>query len=249
MKYPNYGDWCKENVIKTIRKQKIHDAKTYLNNLVFNPYGELYSSGVYDYEVIDILGIINGDIEPSKSLLSAVQHEFAEKYFQLTQEANPEMDMKVIRRNGDYTDLMYKALENMAVDEIKDAIMYALDHGTEEIEGSRIPYAKTNAKNIAKIISSNLVKIEHVHINYVDPNAERENIPIDEFKEYLMHLSQSGIFADTINWRYVDLFDSGNFLIESDLNHNNGYELNLAIEAKNKEDNDKITEILREREE
>lgn len=64
-----------------------------------------------------------------------------------------------------------------------------------------------------------------------------------------MHLNQSGIFANTINWRYVDLFDSGRFLIEGDISHNNGYELNVAIVAENKEDKDKMVEILREREE
>lgn len=84
MKYPKYGDWCKENVIETIRKQKIHDTKTYLNNLVFNPCGDLYSTGVYDYEVSDILWIINGNQDNlSKSLFSAVQHAFAEKYCQV----------------------------------------------------------------------------------------------------------------------------------------------------------------------
>ncbi len=72
---------------------------------------------------------------------------------------------------------------------------------------------------------------------------------IDKFVDYLMHLSQSGIFADTINWRYVDLFDSGNYLIEGDINHNNGYELNVAIAAKNVENRDRIVKILRESEE
>ena len=63
-----------------------------------------------------------------------------------------------------------------------------------------------------------------------------------------MHLSQSGIFAETNNWRYVDLFDSGQFLIEGDINHNNGYELNVTIAAKNIEDKDKVVEILKGRE-
>ena len=62
-------------------------------------------------------------------------------------------------------------------------------------------------------------------------------------------LNQSGIFADTINSRYVDLFDSGKFLIEGDIGHNNGYELNVGITVKNKEDNDKVVEILKGSEE
>lgn len=189
---------------------------------------------------------MNDDL--TKSMLSAVQHEFAEKYFQIAQAINPEMDMKAIRRNGEYTDLMYKTLENMTIDEIKDAVMYALDHGTEEIEGFRIPCVKTNTENIYKVINNNLVEIESVQINYVDPDAERENIPTDDFISYLMYLSQSGIFAETINWRYVDLFDSGRYLIEGDINHNNGYELNFAISTKNKEDKDKVVVILKESE-
>lgn len=62
MKYPKYGDWCKDCVIEIIRKQKIHDTKTYLNNLVFNPNSDLYLTGVYDYEVSDILWTINSDL-------------------------------------------------------------------------------------------------------------------------------------------------------------------------------------------
>lgn len=251
MKYPKYGDWCKRNVIETIRKQKIHDAKIYLNNLVFNPYGDLYSSGVYDYEVSDILGIINGDIDPSRSLFSAVQHTFAEKYFQMAQEMNPQTDMLTIRRNGGgYTDLMYRVLENdITVDEIKDAVLYAFEYGTEEVEEPKIPYVKTATGNIVKAIHSGLVEIGNIYIDYLDPESEREYISTDKFVDNLMHLSQSGIFADTINWRYVDLFDNGKFLVEGDIGHNNGYELNVAIAAKNKEDKDKVVEMLRESEE
>lgn len=250
MKYPKYGEWCKQNVLETIRKQKIHDAKTYLNNLVFNPYGDLYSSGVYDYEVSDILRIINGDVDPSKSLFSAVQHAFAEKYFQMAQEMNFQVNMKTIRRNGGkYTDLLFRALEDISIDEIKNAVMYALNYGTEEIEGAKIPYVKTNIGNIAKVIHSDLIDIGSIFIDYLVPKYKREFISTDKFVDYLMHLNQSGIFADTINWRYVDLFDSGNYLLEGDINHNNGYELNVGIAVKNKEDKDGVIEILRGSEE
>lgn len=85
MKYPKYGAWCKQNVIETIRKQKINEEKKYLDELVFDPNSDLYSSGVYDYGIEGLLWIINGD-DPddlSKSLFSAVQHAFDEKYFQI----------------------------------------------------------------------------------------------------------------------------------------------------------------------
>lgn len=249
MKYPKYGDWCKQNVVETIRKQKIHDGKTYLEEYVFNPKSDLYTTGIYDYEVSDILWTINSDPDLSKSLFSAVQHAFAEKYFQMAQEINPQIDMKAIRRNGGkYTDLLYRALEDITIDQLRDAVMFAFEYGTDEVEEPKIPYVKTVTKNIAMVIRSGLTEIESVHINYLDPKAETQNIPIDKFTDYLMHLSQSGIFADTINWRYVDLFDSGDYLLEGDINHNNGYELNVGIAAKKKEDKDRVIEILRERE-
>lgn len=251
MKYPKYGDWCKKNVIETIRKQKIHDTKTYLNNLVFNPCGDLYSTGVYDYEVSDILWIINGNQDNlSKSLFSAVQHAFSEKYLQIAQEINPQMDMKAIRRNSEqYSKLLHETLENITIDQLKGAVMYAFEYGTEEVEESRIPYVNTITENIARVLRSSLIDIEYVHINYLDPESKREYISTDKFTDYLMHLSQSGIFADTINWRYVDLFDSGRFLIEGDIGHNNGYELNVSIVAKNIEDKGNVDEILKGSEE
>lgn len=251
MKYPKYDDWCKQNVIGTIRKQKIHDTKTYLNNLVFNPCGDLYSTGVYDYEVSDILWIINGDPDnPSKSLLLAVQHAFAEKYYQMAQAINPQMNMKAIQRNSDqYLKLLYETLEDITIDQLKGAVMYAFEHGTEAIEEPRIQYVNTITENIARVLRSSFIDIEYVHINYLDPESKREYISTDKFINYLMHLSQSGIFADTINWRYVDLFNSGDYLLEGDIGHNNGYELNVSITIKNKEYKDKVVEILGGREE
>ncbi len=253
IKYPQYGDWCKKNVIETIRKQRIYEEKEYLEDFIFNPNSDLYSSGLYDYDVDTLLWTINGD-DPddlSKTLFSAVQHGFAEKYFQMVQEINPEMDMKTIRQNGgDCTDLMYRVLENeITIDELKDAVMYAFEYGTEEIEGAKIPYIKTIIENIEKVIKSGLVEVESVRIVYLNPDAKRKNILVDKFIEDLTHLSLSGIFADSIKWRYVDIFDSGKYLIEGDIGYNNGYELNVAISVIKKEDKDKVVEILRESEE
>lgn len=210
----------------------------------------MYLTGVYDYEVSDILWTINSDLDLSKSLFSAVQHDFPEKYFQIAQEINPQIDMKAIRHNGgEYTDFLYRALEDITIDQLRDAVMSAYEYGTEEIEEPKISYINTITENIARLLGNSLVELEYVHINYLDPDAQRKDIPIDKFTYYLMHLNQSGIFADTINWRYVDLFDSGKFLIEGDIGHNNGYELNVGITVKNKEDNDKVVEILKGSEE
>lgn len=112
-------------------------------------------------------------------------------------------------------------------------------------EESKIPYVRTVTENIANAIKSTLVEIKNVHINYLNPDVKRKDIPIEKFMDYLMHLNQSGIFADTINWRYVDLFDSGKYLLEGDINHNNGYELSFVIATKDKEDKDKVIEILK----
>lgn len=253
MKYPKYGTWCKQNIIETIRKQKIHSNKKYLEEFVFNPDSDLYSTGVYDYDVCKILWSINDDLDnPSTSLFGAVQHEFAEKYFHMAQEMNPQIDMKIIRCNGNgCTDLLYRTLENdITIDELKDAVMYAFENGTEEVEEPKIPYVKTRTVNIANLIKSGLAEIESVHINFIDPYAEKQDIPIEQFIDYLMNLNQSGIFAEIIKWRYIDdLFDNGDYLIEGDINHNNGYELVVAITVINKEDRSEVAEILGKTEE
>ena len=36
MKYPKYGVWCKQNVIETVRGQKIKETKKCLEELIFN---------------------------------------------------------------------------------------------------------------------------------------------------------------------------------------------------------------------
>ena len=127
--------------------------------------------------------------------------------------------------------------------------MYAFEYGTEQIAGAKIPYIKTNIENIEKAIKSGLVEVESVRIVYLNPDAKRKNILVDKFIEDLTHLSLSGIFADSIKWRYVDIFDSGKYLIEGDIGYNNGYELNVVISVIKKEDKDKVVEILRESEE
>ena len=234
MKYPKYGMWCKQNVLETIRKQKIHSSKKYLEEFVFNPDSELYSTGVYDYEICEILWSVNNELDnPTTSLFGAVQHEFAEKYFQMAQEMNPQTDMLTIRRtDSEFMDLLYRALENdITIDELKDAVLYAFKYGTEEVEEPKMSYIKTTTGNIATVIKSGLTELKNVHIKYIDPNVERKDISIDKFIDYLMHLDQSGIFADIIHWRYVELFDSGDYLIEGDISHNNGYELAIAVTA------------------
>lgn len=253
MKYPKYGTWCKQNIIETIKKQKIHSSKKYLEEFVFNPNSDLYSTGVYDYDVCSILESINNELDnPPTSLFAAVHHEFAEKYFQMAQEMNPQTDMLTIRRNdSDYMDLLYEILENdITIDELKDAVFYASKYGTEEVEEPKIPYVKTATENIATVIKSGMAEIQCVHINFIDPDAERKDISIDQFIDYLMHLDQSGIFADIIKWRYIDdLFDNGDYLIEGDINHNNGYELVVATTVINKNDRSKVAEMLGKMEE
>lgn len=253
MKYPKYGTWCKQNIIETIRKQKIHSSKKYLEEFVFNSNSDLYSTGVYDYDVCEILESINNELDnPSTSLFAAVHHEFAEIYFHMAQGMNPQIDMKTIRRNGDgYMELLYRTLENdIAIDELKNAVLYAFKYGTEEIEEPKIPYVKTATENIATVIKSGMAEIQCVHINFIDPHAEKQDIPTEQFIDYLMNLNQSGIFAELIKWRYIDdLFDNGDYLIEGDISHNNGYELVVAITVINKEDRSKVAEILGKTEE
>ena len=175
MKYPKYGMWCKQNVLETIRKQKIHSSKKYLEEFVFNPDSELYSTGVYDYEICEILWSVNNELDnPTTSLFGAVQHEFAEKYFQMAQEMNPQTDMLTIRRtDSEFMDLLYRTLENdITIDELKDAVLYAFKYGTEEVEEPKMSYIKTTTGNIATVIKSGLTELKNVHIKYIDPNVE-----------------------------------------------------------------------------
>lgn len=245
MKYPKYGDWCKQTIIETIRKQKINDSKNYLEEFVFNPNSDLYSTGVYDYEIFDILWSINSDDLMGKSLFLAVQHAFDEEYFQKAQRINLQMSMKSIRHDGgDSAKLLFETFNDITIDELKIVVMYAFDYGKEEVEEPKIPYVKITTGNIATVIKSGLTELKSVHIDYLNPDAERKNISTDQFIDYLMHLNQSGIFADTVNWRYTDLFDSGKYLLECDINHNNGCELNACIAVKNKEDKEKVVEML-----
>ena len=134
MKYPKYGVWCKQNVIETVRGQKIKETKKCLEELIFNSDSELYENGVFDYDVPGILWIINGDPENlNNSLFSAVQHEFDEKYFQMAQKINPQMDIKAIRNDGgDSLKLLFETLEDITMDELKCAVMYAFDCETED---------------------------------------------------------------------------------------------------------------------
>ncbi len=245
MKYPKYGTWCKENVIATIRRQKINDSKKYLEEFVFKPDSDLYSTDAYDYEIFDILCLINSDDLMSKSLFLTVQHTFDEEYFQMAQKINPQMSMKSIRNDGgDCSELLFETLDDITIDELKNAVMYAFDYGTEEIKASKIPYIKTSIMRIVKVIESDFVKVENASVNYIDPNIKKKDITTDKFIDYLMHLNQSGIFANTVKWRYTDLFDSGEYLLECDINHNNGYELIVAITVINKENRSKVAEIL-----
>lgn len=112
-----------------------------------------------------------------------------------------------------------------------------------------IPYITTSISNIAKVINSGLATTEIVKIDYLAPNADREEIPIEQFTDYLMHLNQSGIFANAVEWRFLNLFDGEKFLIEADINHNNSFELNAVIKAKNVEDRDRISVLLETKEE
>lgn len=250
MKYPKYGDWCKQNIIAAIRKQKINDSKKYLEEFVFNPDSDLYSTGVYDYEIFDILWLINSDDLMSKSLFLAVQDTFYEEYFQKAQKINPQMSMKSIRHDGgDCSKLLFKTLDDITIDELKNVVMYAFDYGTEEMKASKIPYIKTSIMRIVKAIESGFAEVENASVNYIDPNIKKKDITTDKFIDYLMHLNQSGIFADTVKWRYIDLFDSGEYLLECDINHNNGYELNVCMAVRNKEYKEKVVEILKESEE
>lgn len=58
VKYPEYGEWCKEVIFNIIKEYGVSDKKEYLTTEVFNPNSELYE--IFDGNDPEcVLGFIN----------------------------------------------------------------------------------------------------------------------------------------------------------------------------------------------
>lgn len=69
----------------------------------------------------------------------------------------------------------------------------------------------TSTKNLVHVINANpdiITKVEMQSDSYLV-----EEINVDDFKRDLMTLSQSGIFADTIEWKYEKILFPDNQII------------------------------------
>lgn len=136
VKYPEYGEWCKESIFKIIKEQGISDNEEYLITKVFNPNSDLY-------ECLDgndpeyVLDWINSKPQYRESLFDTIYDGFydvyADKYEAMNKElANIEYECctgkdilaELIGKNDNSNiDLLYKALEEIGVNGFKEFIL------------------------------------------------------------------------------------------------------------------------------
>lgn len=136
VKYPEYGEWCKESIVKIIKEQGISDNEEYLITKVFNPNSDLY-------ECLDgndpeyVLAWINSKPQYRESLFDTIYDGFydvyADKYEAMNKElANMEYECctgkdilaELIGKNDNSNiDLFYKALEEIGVNGFKEFIL------------------------------------------------------------------------------------------------------------------------------
>lgn len=136
VKYPEYGEWCKESIFKIIKEHGISDNEEYLITKAFNPNSDLY-------ECLDgndpeyVLSWINSKPQYGESLFNTIYDGFydvyTDKYEAMNKElANMEYECctgkdilaELIGKNDNSNiDLFYKALEEIGVNGFKEFIM------------------------------------------------------------------------------------------------------------------------------
>lgn len=136
VKYPEYGEWCKESIFRIIKEQGISDNEEYLITKVFNPNSDLY-------ECLDgndpeyVLGWINSKPQYRESLFNTIYNGFydvyADKYEAMNKElANMEYECctgedilaELIGKNDNSNiDLFYKTLNEIGVNGFKEVIL------------------------------------------------------------------------------------------------------------------------------
>ena len=140
VKYPEYGEWCKESIYKTIKEYGVSDNEEYLKTKVFNPNSDLY-------ECLDgndpeyVLGWINYKPHFKESLFNTIWNNFADAYAYKYATLNKEFidkehencleagfdiyeifeGFKFDTKEDDYK-LLTKALEEIGVDGLKEFI-------------------------------------------------------------------------------------------------------------------------------
>ena len=136
VKYPEYGEWCKKTIFKTIKEYGVSNNEEYLKTKVFNPNSDLY-------ECLDgndpeyVLGWINYKPNFKESLYDIVLDRFLDEYGEQYEALNKELTGKeyegytgldilvdIINRAEDGNiDLFYKALNEIGVNGFKEYIL------------------------------------------------------------------------------------------------------------------------------
>lgn len=74
---------------------------------------------------------------------------------------------------------------------------------------------RTTTGQIDSALSNDLLSIRKVEV-YYKTSRETETMDSDTFKDYLDFLSESGIFADFVDWHFeMNPYEKGGFIIES----------------------------------
>lgn len=136
VKYPEYGEWCKEVIFNIIKEYGVSDKEEYLITKIFNPDSELYEcldSNDPEY----VLGFINYKPRYHESLYDTIFDRFTDAYNERYEAANRELaDMSFDKYTGvdilvellsraetTNIDLLYKALEEIGVNGFKEYIL------------------------------------------------------------------------------------------------------------------------------
>lgn len=74
---------------------------------------------------------------------------------------------------------------------------------------------RTTTGQIGSVLSNELLTIEKVEV-YGKTSRETETMDSDTFKDYIDFLSESGIFADFVDWHFeMNLYKIGEYIINS----------------------------------
>ena len=136
VKYPEYGEWCKEVIFNIIKEYGVSDKKEYLTTEVFNPNSELYE--IFDGNDPEcVLGFINYKPQYKESLYDTIFDRFLDAYNERYEVANKELadmcfgkytglDILVEllgRAENSNVDLLYNAFEEIGVNGFKEYIL------------------------------------------------------------------------------------------------------------------------------
>lgn len=146
IKYPEYGEWCRNVVFDTLKRYStngnksmwvINENRDFIENEIFNPQSELYAfTGFGTESILDELHLHKVYKVP---MSEDVQIAFSEAYYKKYEELNKDVlekefdDGECILQDlvgdGELTenDLLYKAYEEISADELRKFVLGAED--------------------------------------------------------------------------------------------------------------------------